>query len=106
MYKKSYFVDRVDITANDFNTDLFQSDLANSIARVFFDETEYTVDGMLETMNELQDDMNSHGDMFYSSAYSIYKEYCQKIEEAAEELGRGLTDSDLVAMDILECKKA
>jgi hypothetical protein len=106
MYKKSYFVDRVDITANDFNTDLFQSDLANSIARVFFDETEYTVDGMLETMNELQDDMNSHGEMFYSSAYSIYKEYCQKIEAAAEELGRNLTDSDLVAMDILDSKKS
>lgn len=102
MYEKSYFMDKVEIQAHDFNTDLFESELANGIARLLFDETEYTAEGLLEAMNELQDDMNSHAEMFCSMAHDAYRDYCQKIEEIAEEIGKELSGDDLVRMDILE----
>lgn len=102
MYEKSYFMDKVEIQAHDFNTDLFESDLANGFARLLFDETEYTAEGLQEAMTELQDDMNSHAEMFCSMAHDVYRDYCQEIEAIAEEIGRDLTDDDLARMEILE----
>lgn len=106
MYKKSYFLDRIEITDHDFNVDLFESDLLNGLARLIHDETEYTVDGILETIGEMQDDINSHAEMFFSAAYDVYRDYCLEIEEIAEEIGKDLSDDDLIRMGILEEKES
>ena len=43
MYKRSYFHERIDIEKNDYNVDMFDSDLLNGLARLIHDDSEYDV---------------------------------------------------------------
>lgn len=102
MYEKSYFIDKVEIEELDSGVDLFDSNLANGVARLFFRDVEYMATGLLEVMSELQDDMNSHAQMFFSSAHDEYRRFCREIECIADELGRGVSDETLVQIGILK----
>ena len=95
MYKRSYFHDRIDIEKNDYNVDMFDSDILNGIARLIHDDSEYEVRNMYETMNELAEDVNTHADTFFGQAHDIFCEYCAKIEKLSEEIGADLSDDDM-----------
>lgn len=106
MYKRSYFHDRIDIEKNDYNVDMFDSDILNGIARLIHDDSEYDVRDMYETMNEMENDVNSHADTFFGRAYDIFREYCEEIEEIAEEIGADLSGDDMDKLGIKRVEKA
>lgn len=95
MYERGYFLDRIDIEEHDFNVDVFDSNLLNGLARLIHDESEYTVNGLFETVAELEEDVNRQASTFYSATYHLYQEYCEKIEEIAEEIGENLSGDDM-----------
>ncbi len=106
MYKRSYFHEKVDIEKNDYNVDLFDSDLLNGIARLIHDDSEYDVRNLFETMSEMEDDVNSHADTFFSRAYEAFCEYCEEIEEIAEEIGADLSGDDMNKLGIKRVENA
>ena len=85
--------------------DLFDSDIINGIFRLIHDETEYSVKGLIDTIQELEEDVRSHADTFFGSAYQIYQDYCREIEALSEEIGGELSDGDLVKLGILPERK-
>ena len=106
MYKRSYFHERIDIEKNDYNIDLFDSDLLNGLARLIHDDSEYDVRDMYETMSEMEDDVNSHADTFFGRAYEPFREYCEEIEIIAEEIGADLSGDDMDKLGIKRFEKA
>ncbi len=102
MYKKSYFLKQVEIEKNDYNLDLFESDILNGLARLLHDDSEYTVENLIEIVGELEDDINKHADTFFGCAYQEYKSFCREAEKIAEEIGKDLSDDDLVKLGILK----
>ena len=100
MYEKSYFIERLTIEKNDYNMDMFDSDLLNGIARLIHDESDYTIGNLFETVQEIEEDVSKHADAFYSSAYYIYRSYCAEIEKLAEEIGRDLSGEELTKLGI------
>ena len=105
MYQRGYFLERIDIEDHDFNVDLFDSDIINGIFRLIHDETEYSVKGLIDTIQELEEDVRSRADTLFGSAYQIYQDYCREIEALAEEIGGELSDGDLVKLGILPERK-
>lgn len=95
MYKRSYFLDRIEIEAHDFNVDPFDSDILNGFARLLHDATEYTVLELGETIQELEEDVQSHADTFFESAFRVYRSYCGDLEKIAEEIGENLSGDEL-----------
>lgn len=106
MYKRSYFHERIDIEKNDYNVDMFDSDILNGLARLIHDDSEYDVRDMYETMSEMENDVNSHADTFFGCAYDAFREYCEKIEEIAEEIGADLSGDDIGKLGIKLVEKA
>ena len=102
MYKKSYFMEQIEIEKHDFNLDLFDSEILNGLARMIHDDSEYTVEKLYETIGELEDDLNKHADTFFGCAYQEYKDYCREAEKIAEEIGKDLSDDDLMKLGLLE----
>lgn len=102
MYKKSYFLKQVEIEKNDYNLDLFESEILNGLARLLHDDSEYTVENLIEIVGELEDDVNKHADTFFGCAYQEYKSFCREAEKIAEEIGKDLSDDDLVKLGILK----
>ena len=101
MYQRSYFLEQIDIEDHDYNIDLFENDLLNGLCRLIHDETEYSVEGLFDAVSELEEDVRKHADTFFGCAYQLYQKYCGEMEEIAEEMGRELTDDDLVKLGIL-----
>ena len=66
------------------------------------DDSEYTIEKLYETLGELEDDLNKHADTFFGCAYQEYKDYCREAEKIAEEIGKDLSDDDLIKLGILE----
>lgn len=106
MYKRSYFHERIDIEENDYNVDMFDSDLLNGLARLIHDDSEYDVRDMYETMSEMEEDVNSDADTFFGRAYEAFCEYCEEIEEIAEEIGADLSSDDMDKLGIKRVEKA
>lgn len=102
MYQRSYFLDNIEIETFDFNVDLFDNDLLNSLAHLILDETEYTVEKLAETVMELEEDVKKHANTFFSCAYREYRSYCKEIEKIAEEIGKDLSSDDLIKLGISE----
>lgn len=102
MYKKSYFLERVEIEKEDYNLDPFDSDLLNGLARLIHDESEYGVENLFEILQELDEDVSEHMNTFFEEAYRIFREYCREIEDIAEEIGKDLSDDDLRELGILK----
>ena len=102
MYKKSYFLKQIEIEKDDYNLDLFESDILNGLARLFHDDSEYTVENLIEIVSELEDDVSKHADTFFGCAYQEYKNFCREAEKIAEEIGKDLSDDDLVKLGILK----
>ena len=102
MYKKSYFLKQVEIEKDDYNLDLFESDILNGLARLLHDDSEYTVENLIDIVSELEDDVNKHADTFFGCAYQEYKNYCREAEKIAEEIGKDLSDDDLVKLGVLK----
>jgi hypothetical protein len=48
----------------------------------------------------LEEDVNQHADTFFGAAYQIFREYCGEIENIAEEIGKNLSDDDLVKLGL------
>ena len=94
MYEKRYFLEQLEIGKNDYNIDLFDSDLMNGLARLIHDDSDYTVENLFEVVSELEEDVNKHADTFYGVAYRAYQSYCGEIEKIAEEIGRDLSDDE------------
>lgn len=102
MYKKSYFLERIEIEKCDYNLDLFDSDLLNGLARLIHDDSEYTVENLHEIVMELDNDLKKHADTFFGEAYRIFQDYCREIEDIAEEIGGDLSDDMLQKLGILK----
>lgn len=102
LYDKSYFIDKVDIEDLSCDVDLFESEFANGLAKLFFNDAEYEERGLLEVMTEMQDDMNSHAQMFFNAALYEYKYFCREVEELINEIGKGITDETLLQVGILK----
>ena len=59
------------------------------------------MEGLFDAVSELEEDVRKHADTFFGCAYQLYQKYCGEMEEIAEEMGRELTDDDLVKLGIL-----
>ena len=106
MYKRNYFHERIDIEKNDYNVDMFGSDFLNGLARLLHDDSEYDVRDMYETMREMEEDVNSRADTFFGRAYEAFCEYCEEIEEIAEEIGADLSGDDMDKLGIKRVENA
>ena len=106
MYKRSYFHDQIRIESHDYNVDMFESELLNGIARLLHDETEYEIQNMHEVMVELQEDVNSHANTFFSRAYEAFCGYCGEIEAIAETIGTCLSEEALDKLELQQDKIA
>ena len=102
MYQKSYFLEEIEIKKNDYNVDPFDSDLLNGLARLIHDDSDYTIENLFETISELEHDLNKRADTFFGCAYREYKNFCSEAEKIAEEIGKDLSDDDLVKLGIQE----
>ena len=106
MYKRSYFHDQIRIESHDYNVDMFESELLNGIARLLHDETEYEIQNMHEVIVELQEDVNSHANTFFSRAYDAFCGYCGEIETIAEKIGACLSEEALEKLGLQQDKIA
>ena len=98
MYQRSYFLEKPEIEAMDDPT---ESELANRVLRLFSDDgMNYAINGLMETVGEIQDDLDSRAKTFSERAHDLYHEYCEKIEEAAQELGEKLPDGILGKLSV------
>lgn len=100
LYQRKYFLDRVTVEREENSEWFFDSDFMNELASLA--TATYTVSDIYECIAELQEDVNSRADTFADTAYQRYEEYCEKLEELAEELGEGFTKDDLVRMKLIE----
>lgn len=100
MYRRSYFHGRVRIESWDHNVDMFESDFLNGLARLLHDKTEYEIQNMHEIMVELQEDVNSHANTYFSRVYELFRGYCGKIEAVAETIGTALSKETLDKLEI------
>lgn len=90
MYKRGYFYDKPKIESI---CDPTESELANIFLRPFlFDGDNYAIEGLIDTVSEIQEDMDSRAKTFSGRAHDLYCDYCKRIEEAAQELGDRLAD--------------
>ena len=67
--------------------------------------TEYTVEGLDEAVEELQNDVSSHAELFFSAAYYKCRDYCQKLETKAEELKKQILANCQNKMDLVQQEK-
>ena len=101
MYRRDYFLEQVEIEDHDYNVNPFGSELLNGLTRLFFNDTQYTVKNLSETISELEEDARSHANTFFSCAYQMYRSYCREIETVAEEIGKELSDDELQKLGLL-----
>ena len=101
MYKRSYFLEQVEIDAHDFNVNPFESEFLNDLVRLFHDDTQYTISNLFETICELEEDVRSHAATFFSCADIIYRGLCREIERIADEMGKDLSDEDLQKLGLI-----
>lgn len=95
MYKRSYFLEKPEVENLSADAEYTDSVILNGIMELLELDTDYMITGLMETVDELEDDVNSRADTFFASAHRHYQSYCAKIEEVAEELGKKLSDDDL-----------
>lgn len=98
LYQRKYFLDRVTVEKWDSEY-VFESELLNELAGLA--AATYIVDAS-ECITELQEDVDSRVDTFADAAYQCYKEYCERMEKVAEELGAGFTKDDLIQLKLIE----
>ena len=84
------------------DVEMSDNPLLNGLYKMLQRDEDYVISGLLETINEMEDDVNSRADSFYSAAHGLYQDYCAKIEKIAEEIGKDLSDDDLERMGLLK----
>lgn len=72
------------------------------MSRLIHDDSDYTIGNLFETISELEHDLNKRADTFFGCAYQEYKNFCSEAEKIAEEIGKDLSDDDLVKLGIQE----
>lgn len=95
MYRKGYFFGKIKIETQNYRSGWFLGEVFDKERRELF-RTEYTVEGLMEAVEELQNDVNSHAELFFGAAYYKYRDYSQKIERRAEELEKYIAAGDPV----------
>lgn len=95
IYKKNYFLEQIEIEKNDYDLNLFDSDLRNGLARLIHDDSEYTNENLFEATGKLEDDLNKYADTFFGCAYQEYKDYCRESRKNPRERG-AISDDNLV----------
>ena len=100
MYQRSYFLGKPEIEDLLSEVDASDNFFLNGLYKMLQREDDYMISGLLETIRELEDDVDSRADSFFSCADGIYRNYCAEIEKAAEELGKTLSDGDLERLGI------
>ena len=60
--------------------------ILNGIMELLELDADYVINGLIETVDELENDVNTRADTFYSTAHQRYRAFCERIEEAAEEV--------------------
>lgn len=93
MYDRKYFLEKPEIENLSEDIDYSDSVILNGIMGLL--DAKYLITGVMETVDELEDDLESRADTFCASAHDHYRSYCAKMEEVAEELGKKLSDDDL-----------
>lgn len=101
MYDRSYFLGKPEVEDLMSDAEISDNPLINGIYRMLQRENDYAITGLTETINELEDDVNSRADSFFSAAHDLYRGYCAKIEKIAEEIGKDLSDDDLERMRLI-----
>lgn len=100
LYQRQYFCNRVAVEQE--GPDVFVSDFMNGVARVFASIYTVSASDFCECMAELQEDVDSRVNAFADAVHQSYKEYCEKIEEIAEELGKDFSKEDLERFGLIE----
>lgn len=100
MYQRSYFLDQPEIEDLMSDVDASDNPLLNGLYKMLQCEDDYMISGLLDTIREMEDDVDSRSDSFFSCAEGIYRDYCEEIENAAEELDKTLSDGDLERLGI------
>lgn len=101
MYKKSYFLERVEIERNSYAGELFDNEILGALAGCLFPGgSDYSVENLCETLAELEEDLDRHAGAFFYSAWEIYRMYRREVEDLAEEIGKDLSDEDLQKLGV------
>ena len=105
MYDLNYFIEQVDVEEHDYNLDTGDK-VFDFVARLVNNNTEYTLEGLFDSLGELEDDLNKNAASFFNTAFTIYQDYCYQITHIAETIGNHLTDEDLTMLGILPAETA
>jgi len=95
MYDRRYFLEKPEIENLGEDMEYTESFILNGLIRAIQGDNEYVISGLIETISELEDDVNSRAGTFYASAHTLFKKYCEQIEEIAEEIGKDLSGDEL-----------
>ena len=85
LYAKSYFVGQIAIEEHDYTVDVYNSSFLNALARIVSQDRDYTLENVIDTIMELEEDTNRRADTFSKAAFAIYRQYCERIEQAIGE---------------------
>lgn len=95
MYKLSYFIDRVDIDELDLDADVSAEDdlldFVGDIVKLFVNTKEYSLNGVYDSIFEMEKDLNQNAASFFNVAHNIYLQYISKIENLVESVGEKLS---------------
>lgn len=79
-----------------------QNKTDNGLYKMLQREDDYMISGLLETIREMEDDVDSRSESFFFCADGVYRDYRAEIEKAAEELGKTLSDGDLERLGLVK----
>ncbi|MBE7054840.1 MAG: hypothetical protein E7392_01855 [Ruminococcaceae bacterium] len=84
MYDFDYFVDSVNIQEHDYRV---SEGILRVIETIFTDSITYSYSNIIDTVCEMEKDINTRATSFFKSAYREYLSYVRRIEKAFEALG-------------------
>lgn len=88
LYDLSYFKEMADIEEHDYRVS--EEGFFRLLETIATDNVEYTIRNLYSSLNEMERDMNSRANTFFTSAHMDYQNYTVQIEELLDEAGKDL----------------
>lgn len=92
MYNFDYFIDQAYIEEHDYR--ISENALFRTVENLFTDSVKYTISNLHSVIHEIETDVDSNANTFYSTAFSIYNSYITEIEKILDIIGKELPDID------------
>lgn len=86
-YDVNYFIEKVPIEKHDFRVS--EDVVFKLLETLIADNVQYTITDIYTSISEIEHDLNSHANTFFSAAYREYKSYISEIEQLLDGIGHG-----------------